>query len=452
MSFGRGGFGATVVQHSNTSPAYVHVVPQAIRSSEDPSVRCPSACHGTWGSVPTMGVRATPRGDWHSVKDTGLRRDNLAGLGLPSRDRCGNSALHSGGKAARKPGDPSTQQRRGEPLPGVATRKSRSSEVGASCISLSSRRGFARLCQQVPSAGFGAAERKVEEHELHPQVPKGGTPSPSVPSSSRRRSAKVRRRRKSPSTHSARGALSVAASLVLPVFIEIFSGCGILGHTIAKANDWYDLRILRNRQKIFGWLRSGKVRGGHLGTPCSTVSRARDHPPGPPPLRSDMHVMGLPSLQGANLQKVLDGNFYMRFSASLMRLALLLMIPFTMENPARSRIWLCPAMLRLQRCRNTHFAIFEMCMFGCAWRKATGVLATHICLDFLQQFRCLGAKRGFFHRTGKPHVQLCELTPAGQWRTKAAQAYPVKLCQRLAQVFFGVEASRVASRFANRLS
>lgn len=93
-----------------------------------------------------------------------------------------------------------------------------------------------------------------------------------------------------------------------------------------------------------------------------------------------------------------------------------------------------------------------MCMFGTSWRKATGLLSSHVCLDFLQQFRCLGAKRGLCRRTQQKHVQLCGLGPNGQFRTKAAQAYPVKLCQRLAQAFLDVETSRVASNFESRLS
>ena len=104
----------------------------------------------------------------------------------------------------------------------------------------------------------------------------------------------------------------------------------------------YDLRISANRHKIVGWMRAGLVRAGHLGTPCNTFSRARDRPPGTPPLRSNDHVMGLPHLAPHDLVKVQDGNLFMRFSVSIMLLAGSLNLAFTMENPATSRIWLCP--------------------------------------------------------------------------------------------------------------
>ena len=141
----------------------------------------------------------------------------------------------------------------------------------------------------------------------------------------------------------------------------------------------------------------------------------------------------------------------MRFSVAVMKLACLLYLPFTLENPARSRIWLCPPMLKMSRNHHISLETFEMCMFGCLWRKATCIMAAWLNVEFLQNFRCLGAKRGCCKRTGKPHVQLCGLTPSGEWRTKAAQAYPLKLCQRLSQAFYDVEVSRRAANFEQRL-
>ena len=133
--------------------------------------------------------------------------------------------------------------------------------------------------------------------------------------------------------------------------------------------DWtlgpnYDLRRLENRWKLLGWLRAGLVRGGHLGTPRATFSRARDRPPGPLPLRSDEHVLGLPNLAPRDKQKVYEGNLFMRFSVSVLLLALKLVIPFIMENPVRSRIWLCPGLCKLRRMRHVFFEAFEFCMFG----------------------------------------------------------------------------------------
>lgn len=223
------------------------------------------------------------------------------------------------------------------------------------------------------------------------------------------------------------------------VFLEIFSGCGRLGRAISRDNNWpvllwdicmgekYDLRSQQNRMLILGWIRAGFILGGHCGTPCNSFSRARDRRPGPPPLRSDTMVMGLPNLAAHDQIKVSEGNLFMRFTLQIMMLAATLMLPWTFENPARSRIWLCPSVLRMLRRRCCTFTVFEMCMFGTSWRKPTAIAAMHVSLDSLQSFRCLGSKRGCCKRTGLPHTQLCGQTPSGEWKTHAAQKYP--FCQ-----------------------
>lgn len=82
------------------------------------------------------------------------------------------------------------------------------------------------------------------------------------------------------------------------VFLEIFSGCGRLGRGIGQYNSicvllWditlgqeYGLLLPSKQHRIAEWLRCGWIEGFHLGTPCEGCSRARDVPPGPPPLRS----------------------------------------------------------------------------------------------------------------------------------------------------------------------
>lgn len=169
-------------------------------------------------------------------------------------------------------------------------------------------------------------------------------------------------------------ALRVPCSLKMPVFLEIFSGSGRLAKAVTRHNHWYsllwdislgaayDLRSRNNRWKITGWLRGGLIRAGHLGTPCHSFSRARDRRPGPPPLRSDTQVMGLPDLRPADQQKVSEGNLFMRFSVHVMMLASVLCIPFTIENPSRSRLWLCPAVCRMLRRRNINLSVSSACL------------------------------------------------------------------------------------------
>jgi hypothetical protein len=280
-----------------------------------------------------------------------------------------------------------------------------------------------------------------------------------------RRAKTVQSSSKQSGKYLVQGALSqsVCPSLNFPVFIEIFSGSGRLGRAVSQSNGWpvllwditlgaeYDLLQQHNRWKITGWLRSGLLRGGHLGTPCNTFTRARDRQPGPPPLRSNEYVMGSPGLSGANLVKVSQGNLFVRFSVQILTLAAILKYPFTMENPANSRIWWVPAVVKIlrRRCCQLHFC--EFCMFGCPWRKPTAFLSIHCDLSMLDHYRCLGAKRGLCKRSGNKHIPLCGQTSNGVWMTKVAEPYPPKLCKMLAICFANFEAQTRADNFSKRL-
>ena len=92
-----------------------------------------------------------------------------------------------------------------------------------------------------------------------------------------------------------------------PIFVEIFSGSGKLAQAVATAG-WqvmcwdilkgpdYDLTLPKIQDRLKGWLNQGAIRAFHMGFPCSSWSRARDLPNGPPRLRSQHHIWGLPDL------------------------------------------------------------------------------------------------------------------------------------------------------------
>ena len=196
----------------------------------------------------------------------------------------------------------------------------------------------------------------------------------------------------------------------------------------------YDLRKRSNRTLISGWLRSRRIVGGHLGAPCNSFSRARDHPPGPPPLRSNLHVLGLPGLSPSDQTKVDEGNLFMRFSVHLLGLALQLQVPFTCENPATSRLWLCPPVQHLLRRKYMYSWTVEFCMFGTAWRKSTTFLAVHLSLSPLEPLGCR-------------HTMLRGQNSEGKWLTKIAEPYPWKLCNKLAQCFSNFYVQMRAEQF-----
>ena len=70
--------------------------------------------------------------------------------------------------------------------------------------------------------------------------------------------------------------------------------------------------------------------------------------------------------------------------------------PYTasMENPARSRIWLCPPLLALRRRRHVSWHVTHYCAWGKAFKKPTAFLAVRLNLHRLDAAVCIGAKRG----------------------------------------------------------
>ena len=298
--------------------------------------------------------------------------------------------------------------------------------------------------------------------EVSKKLCKRGTPSAVGESPQPRRSAKSRTRSQAGRPVFPVAALAFVWELGCSVFLEIFSGCGRLGKAVHAHTRWpvllwditmgeqYDLTKRCNQRRLIGWMEKGYIKAGHLGTPCSSFSRARDRPGGPPPLRSDVCPLGLPGLREADQIKVRIGNCLMYFSCLLLRLALTWHLAFTMENPARSRIWLCPSVRRLLCRRFTSVVDVTFCAFGMPWRKPTKIFGVHLDVTILSSFYCRGAKRGLCLYTGKPHVALMGQTD-GVWRTKIAEPYPQEFCRQLSQCFSNFELSLLAAEFSRHL-
>ena len=241
------------------------------------------------------------------------------------------------------------------------------------------------------------------------------------------------------------------------VYIEIFSGCGRLASAVSLITGWsvlvwdillgenYDLRLPSNRHKLGEWVRCGMVFGFHLGTPCESFTRARDVPPGPPPLRSDACPLGLPGLQPGDQLKVKTGNLWMRFTAWMLGLALQFGIWATLENPQQSRLWLCPPIASILRRKWVYKYVTHYCFWGMPFKKATTFVSVHFQLTRLEDSVCVGARRGICAFTGEPHFQLCGQDSQGRWFTKLAQPYPTKLCTAVAKCLSDAEVSRIAS-------
>ena len=320
-------------------------------------------------------------------------------------------------------------------------------------------RGEPRLPSQASSVDGNSTQRQVEVTKQCPSIRKGRKDSSVVAKS---RSANVKQsvgRNQRYSKNRPEPALKPERAWTVPVFLEIFSGSGHLSISVARITGWitllwditlgpeYDLRSAANRRRIAGWMRSGWIVGFHLGTPCNSFTRARDVPPGPPPLRSDQQPLGLSDLRPCDQIKVIDGNCFMRFSAYMLRLGLRLVIPGSMENPQRSRMWLCPPLQYIIRHSHSHWQITHYCAWGKPYKKATVFLSVHVQLHRLEAGVCKSTKRGICQHSQKPHAQLVGQDAQGNWLTRLAQPYPQNMCDAIAKDYKDFEVARIASRF-----
>ena len=114
-----------------------------------------------------------------------------------------------------------------------------------------------------------------------------------------------------------------------------------------------------------------------------------------------------------------------------MRLALLLRIPFSLEQPLTSKMWKVPELTSIAM--HCLFVELDQCMFGTPWKKPTRFLCYGIedVGRLTGPGRCKG-KQGCCSRTGQRHVLLTGSGPNGRPLTSHASHFPKLLCTALA--------------------
>ena len=153
--------------------------------------------------------------------------------------------------------------------------------------------------------------------------------------------------------------------------LELFSGCIVLSKGLCRygfaAEAWdveynyfSDLSKPEVLASILDRIRAHEFSYVHLGTPCSTWSRARRNDGrGPHPLRADhANLFCFSQLSAKDQDKVRMGNLLLNISIEVFVACIEANVAVSMENPASSRIWLTPVTQRLLP-------------FGTPWRKAT---------------------------------------------------------------------------------
>ena len=148
-----------------------------------------------------------------------------------------------------------------------------------------------------------------------------------------------------------------------------------------------------------------------------------------PPLRSSSEPWGLSDLTEKEQVSVDISNKLMRFTIDVIKAAIRLGVPVALENPATSIMWCIPELQALYRKGGSEI-VTDFCQWGTAWRKSTKVWYWSVDLSCTAK-RCTGKQ--VCSRTNQPHETLSGLNPAGQWKTKAAEAYPSRLTNQLAK-------------------
>ena len=335
----------------------------------------------------------------------------------------------------------------------------------SSSISVAAWRSKPRLCPEEEETRRDPTPRTMEDLFQRPPVRKGWKAQPAPTRAPGLRIAEMHPGRRQHRENTPMPALTVGRALTVAVFLEIFSGVGNLSHSMASICQcyvlmWditlgaeYDLRSPAKRRLIADWIRSGFILGFHLGTPCESFTRARDVRPGPPPLRSDSQPLGLPAaqLKPHDQVKVALGNLWMRFSVWLLTLGLRFQVRGTMENPARSRLWLCPPVQYLLRRNLVTWVETHYCAWGKPYKKPTGFLCVILTLPRLQHAVCQSGKRGICQYTLCKHMQLVGQNSQGQWLTNVAQPYPKKMCTAYAKDFYDHDVQTIARNFTSKL-
>ena len=142
----------------------------------------------------------------------------------------------------------------------------------------------------------------------------------------------------------------------------------------------------------------------------------------------------------------------MRFSVWLLLLGLRHHVRGSLENPARSRLWLCPPILALLRKQGVHWYETHYCAWGKPFKKPTGFLTVLLTLPRFEGKQCRSGKRGICQYTQCKHWQLIGRTEAGEWRTHLAQPYPVRLCAANAKDFYDYDVQTIARNFNDKLT
>ena len=174
-----------------------------------------------------------------------------------------------------------------------------------------------------------------------------------------------------------------------PFFVEVFSGTGRMASGVREHGlDAFEFDLNKqggNRNllhnKVLHELRAliahPLCRGVWFGYPCGTFSSARRHDGGPKPLRgtNSKEIWGLPHIKGKERARVDSANKLLLRMHELMKHCENSAVPFYLENPKSSKLWMHPIIRKWIQNKASHKVEFDYCQFGTTWKKSTTILA-----------------------------------------------------------------------------
>ena len=165
------------------------------------------------------------------------------------------------------------------------------------------------------------------------------------------------------------------------------------GDTLASA----DLLDPALRTKINNWISSGCLKLVHFGTPCTTFSRARKAGDGgPPPLRADDLLQGVPGLDAVDAEKVRLGTLFLDVTLELCRAISLAGGHWSIENPDSSMLWLMPQVIAFIQEFQPQRLLLHMCAYGSKHNKPTAFLVSGTLLEPIAR-TCPGVTASHVH-------------------------------------------------------
>ncbi len=216
-------------------------------------------------------------------------------------------------------------------------------------------------------------------------------------------------------------------------------------------------------EELFAAVRAGEYDALFLGTECTTFSRARERPPGPPPLRNLEHPYGFPKswvhpdgtrITPAQLEQTRVGTYFALQSAKLATIAHAAKVPWALENPEPwpghiSMFWL-PEFTALAELPGVQHVDFDQCCHGAETSKPTRILFWGMVLAKLEG-RCQHPRQWWQFRDFRRRTKWCftahpplagRVRESGEPATKLAGAYPGGLNAVLAEAFAATRQSQ----------